>query len=232
MREGEILKGRKTLRTSLVPVGYPVWVKEKPSKLEVWGLKSRFNFQAFPAAFHGLPAVYLFWINVINPPVPSVTQKKRVTVKKITRPLLLVHRAWPTRLGGSEIPYHRIIFCLGLTCKSPSDSSQGNVSQMPCSRCSSRGKTRRRSLQVLEESHMHWCGLEKKKRKKAGVKHLRKHSKECPLAHLVERKMGGISLIDVRCVPHRTFLTILQRSTLPCTILIVRSTKLNKEVLS
>lgn len=164
-REGEILKGRKTLRTSLVPVGYPVWVKEKPSKLEVWGLKSRFNFQAFPAAFHGLPAVYLFWINVINPPVPSVTQKKRVTVKKITRPLLLVHRAQPTQLGGSEISYHRIIFCLGLTWKSSSDSSQGNVSQMPRNERSGRRKTscfKGRSLQVLEGSHMHWCGLEKK----------------------------------------------------------------------
>lgn len=56
--------------------------------IKAWGLglKSRFNFQAFPAAFEGLPTVYLFWINVINPPVPSVTQKKRVTVRRLQGP--------------------------------------------------------------------------------------------------------------------------------------------------
>ena len=37
----------------------------------------------FPTAFQGLPNVYLFWINVINPPVPGVAHKKRVTVKRL-----------------------------------------------------------------------------------------------------------------------------------------------------
>lgn len=81
-------KGRETLRSSWVPVGHSMLVKkrkkEKPSKLEVWGLQSRFNFQAFPAAFQALPAVYLFWIKVITPPPPTShpSQCRSETIKE------------------------------------------------------------------------------------------------------------------------------------------------------
>lgn len=42
---------------------------KKPSKLVVWRLKSQFNFQPLPAAFQAPPSIYLFWINVISPPL-------------------------------------------------------------------------------------------------------------------------------------------------------------------
>lgn len=56
---------------------------ENHQSLRFWGLEARFNLQPFPTAFQGLPNIYLFWINVINPSFLGVTQKKRVTVKRL-----------------------------------------------------------------------------------------------------------------------------------------------------
>lgn len=77
-----------------------------------WRLGSISNH--FPKTFQGLPNIYLFWINVINPPppFPGVTQKKRVTVKRLQ--VLCFSYKQPGRPSTVARRFHisRIIFLL------------------------------------------------------------------------------------------------------------------------
>lgn len=136
---------REPERASSAPVGYPIWVlslwvKRKPSKLEVWGPKSRFNLQPFPTAFQGLPNIYLFWINVINPPFPPVSHRRSGPQWKDykTSASQTCSPGRPSTVARRWFHISGIIFCFGLTCKSLSDSSHETHQQTlysPCAIC-------------------------------------------------------------------------------------------------
>lgn len=77
-----------------------------------WRLGSISNH--FPKTFQGLPNIYLFWINVINPPPLSWCHTEEAShSEKITSPLLLIQAARPSQHSGSEISYQQdYIFAL------------------------------------------------------------------------------------------------------------------------
>lgn len=78
-----------------------------------WRLGSISNH--FPKTFQGLPNIYLFWINVINPPPPLswCHTEEASHSEKITSPLLLIQAARPSQHSGSEISYQQdYIFAL------------------------------------------------------------------------------------------------------------------------
>lgn len=94
-----------------------------------WRLGSISNH--FPKTFQGLPNIYLFWINVINPPPPFLVSHRRSESQWKDYKSSASHTsspAVPAQWLGDFISAG-LYFCFSLTCKSPTDSSHEHISK-------------------------------------------------------------------------------------------------------